>query len=175
LLAERPKPDNRISIKTSARDGYDRHIGMALNPDCPNPQVRFVRTKATRMDPRIFVIFVRTPVFSRTIFVRTNSPPSRSSCAQTPSSCAQQFIQTSLARWAARADAASETKATAIDRVRTRSFAENRRCWEGAEDRIQLSRGTKPLAEAQTSTADDASIGGGWVIAQFGDSSNRSD
>jgi hypothetical protein len=30
-----------------------------------------VRTKATRTDPAIFAIFVRTPVFSRTIFVRT--------------------------------------------------------------------------------------------------------
>jgi hypothetical protein len=73
----------------------------------PNLQVDSVRTKATRMNPEIFVIFVRTPVFSRTIFVRTNAPSSRSSCAQTPSSCAQRFTQTSPARCAARANATS--------------------------------------------------------------------
>jgi hypothetical protein len=74
----------RFSIHKSA----DR-----TNPICPNRQLRFVRTKATRMDPQIFVVFVRTPVFSRTIFVRTGAKPSRSSCAQTPSSCAQQGIR----------------------------------------------------------------------------------
>ena len=41
------------------------------NPVYPNHQVNSVRTKATRTDPAIFAIFVRTPVFSRTIFVRT--------------------------------------------------------------------------------------------------------
>jgi hypothetical protein len=42
-----------------------------LNSNYPNCQVHSVRTKATRTDPKIFAIFVRTPVFSRTIFVRT--------------------------------------------------------------------------------------------------------
>jgi hypothetical protein len=49
--------------------------------DYPNHQVRFVRTKATRRRTQIFVVFVRTPVFSRTCaqaktFVRTEKPPS---------------------------------------------------------------------------------------------------
>jgi hypothetical protein len=42
-----------------------------FSPNYPNHQVNSVRTKATRTNPQIFAIFVRTPVFSRTIFVRT--------------------------------------------------------------------------------------------------------
>jgi hypothetical protein len=45
---------------------------LTLNLSYPDNQVRFVRTKATRMDTQIFVVFVRTLVFSRTIFVRTH-------------------------------------------------------------------------------------------------------
>ena len=41
------------------------------DPVYPNHQVNSVRTKATRTAPKIFAIFVRTPVFSRTIFMRT--------------------------------------------------------------------------------------------------------
>jgi hypothetical protein len=44
----------------------------SLNPVFPNHQVNSVRMKATRTAPQIFVIFVRTLVFSRTIFVRTH-------------------------------------------------------------------------------------------------------
>ena len=54
-----------------ARRFSTRNSAGCLNLNYPNCQVRFVRTKATRTDTKIFAIFVRTPVFSRTIFVRT--------------------------------------------------------------------------------------------------------
>jgi hypothetical protein len=53
-----------------------------LNSNYPNCQVHSVRTKATRTDPKIFAIFVRTG----TIFVRTAA--SKSECG-----AAAQFAQ----------------------------------------------------------------------------------
>jgi hypothetical protein len=57
-----------LTLRVSVRR-FDHGTNVSLiSPIC---QVDSVRTKATRTDPAIFVIFVRTPVFSRTIFVRT--------------------------------------------------------------------------------------------------------